>query len=139
MFLRISLLEISVGSIKYEKVNKKSGKKATNDYKIYILHDLTHVAEQTQVNNSRQFFKFLLVRPRLNTYHLTFKNDIFGIASSCVSGGKKCLFFGNFGMLCFLETPVLRLALLPYYRRIHLNLNLYLTNSSKFKSILVSF
>ena len=33
----------------------------------------------------------------------------------CVSGGKKCLFFGNFGVLCFLETPVLRFALLPYY------------------------
>ena len=32
----------------------------------------------------------------------------------CVSGGKKCLFFGNFDMLCFLETPVLRFALLPY-------------------------
>ena len=33
----------------------------------------------------------------------------------CVSGGQK-LFFGKFGMLCFLETPVLRFALLPYYR-----------------------
>ena len=32
----------------------------------------------------------------------------------CVSVGKKCLFYGNFGGLCFLETPVLRLALLPY-------------------------
>ena len=32
--------------------------------------------------------------------------------------GKKCLFFGNFGVLCFLETPVLRFTLLPYYRRI---------------------
>ena len=32
----------------------------------------------------------------------------------CVSGGKKCLFFGNFGLLCFLATPVLRFALLPY-------------------------
>ena len=31
--------------------------------------------------------------------------------------GKKCSFFGKFGGLCFLETPVLRLALLPYYRR----------------------
>ena len=31
--------------------------------------------------------------------------------------GKKYLFFGNFGVLCFLETPVLRFALLPYYRR----------------------
>ena len=35
----------------------------------------------------------------------------------CVSGGKKCSFFGKFGVLCFFETPVLRFALLPYYRR----------------------
>ena len=26
--------------------------------------------------------------------------------------------WGKFGVLCFLETPVLSLALLPYYRRI---------------------
>ena len=31
----------------------------------------------------------------------------------CVSEGKKCSFIGKFGMLCFLETPVLRFALLP--------------------------
>ena len=36
----------------------------------------------------------------------------------CVSGGKKCLFFGKFGVLCFLETTVLRFVLLPYYRRL---------------------
>ena len=36
----------------------------------------------------------------------------------CVSGGKKYSFFRKFGMLCFLETPVLSFALLPYYRRI---------------------
>ena len=35
----------------------------------------------------------------------------------CVSGGKKCSFFREFGVLCFLETPVLRFALLSYYRR----------------------
>ena len=35
----------------------------------------------------------------------------------CVSGRKKCSFFGKFGVLCFLETFVLRFALLPYYRR----------------------
>ena len=35
----------------------------------------------------------------------------------CISGGKKCLFFGKLGVLCFLETPVLRFTLLPYYRR----------------------
>ena len=33
-----------------------------------------------------------------------------------ISGGKKCSFFEKFGVLCFLETPVLRLSLLPYYR-----------------------
>ena len=41
----------------------------------------------------------------------------------CVSRGKKCLSFGNFGVLCFLETPVLRFALLPYYRRFIAGLN----------------
>ena len=41
-----------------------------------------------------------------------------------VSGGKKCLFFRNFGMLCFLETPVLRFALLPYYRTIQVLQNM---------------
>ena len=30
---------------------------------------------------------------------------------------KKCSFFGKFGLLCFLETLVLELAILPYYRR----------------------
>ena len=29
-----------------------------------------------------------------------------------------CSFFGKFGVLCFVETLVLRFALLPYYRRI---------------------
>ena len=37
----------------------------------------------------------------------------------CVSGGKKCSSFGLFGVPCFLEKPVLRFALLPYYQRIH--------------------
>ena len=36
----------------------------------------------------------------------------------CVSGGKKCSFFGKFGVLCFLETPVLRFTLSPYYQQI---------------------
>ena len=34
----------------------------------------------------------------------------------CASGGKKYSFFGKFDVLCFLETPVLRFAILPYYR-----------------------
>ena len=42
----------------------------------------------------------------------------------CVSGGKKCSFFGKFDVLCFLETPVLSFALLPYllpYQRTKIN------------------
>ena len=36
----------------------------------------------------------------------------------CISGGKKCLFFGKFDMICFFfETAVLGFALLPYYWR----------------------
>ena len=34
-----------------------------------------------------------------------------------VSGGKKCSFLGKFDVFCFLETPVLRFTLLPYYRQ----------------------
>ena len=36
------------------------------------------------------------------------------------SGGKKCSFFGKFGVFSFLVTPVLRFALLPYYQRINI-------------------
>ena len=35
----------------------------------------------------------------------------------CVSGGKKCSLFGKFVVFCFLETPVLRFAILPYHPR----------------------
>ena len=35
----------------------------------------------------------------------------------CVSVGEKRSFFGKFGVLCFLETPVLRFALLSYYEQ----------------------
>ena len=43
---------------------------------------------------------------------LTPDTQIYG----CVSWGKKCSFFSIFDELCFLETPVLIFALLPYYR-----------------------
>ena len=32
-------------------------------------------------------------------------------------------FFGKFDLLCFLETPVLRFALLPNYRRYYVTLS----------------
>ena len=37
---------------------------------------------------------------------------------------RNVSFFGKIGMLCFLETSVLRFALLPYYRRVHLLKNI---------------
>ena len=37
--------------------------------------------------------------------------------SVCISGDKKWLLFGKFGVFCFLVTPVLRFALLPYCPR----------------------
>ena len=43
--------------------------------------------------------------------------QIFRRTNMCISGGKKCSFFGKFDVLCFLETPVLKFVLLPYYRR----------------------
>ena len=39
----------------------------------------------------------------------------------CASGGKKCWFFGKFGVLCFLVTPVLRFSLLPFDLRFEIN------------------
>ena len=36
---------------------------------------------------------------------------------ACVSGGKKCSFFGKFGVLSFLVSFVLRFALWPYHTR----------------------
>ena len=52
------------------------------------------------------------------TKHAKFSEKRTFLTYVCVSGGKKCSFFGKFGMLCLLETPVLRFALLFYYRRV---------------------
>ena len=46
------------------------------------------------------------------------KNEHFFSPDTHVSEGKKYSFFRKFGVLCFLETPVLRCALLPIYRRV---------------------
>ena len=54
-----------------------------------------------------------------------------------VSGGKKCSFFGNFGVLSFRETPVLRFALFPYYRRIIPNICRKISFSFRFITCLL--
>ena len=48
------------------------------------------------------------------TKHAKFSGKQTFLTPWYVSGGKKCLFSGKFGVLCFLETPVLRSVLLPY-------------------------
>ena len=52
-----------------------------------------------------------------------------------ISRGKKCLFFRKFGVPCFLETPVLRFALLPHYRRLVVKIwNGYCVKSVRIRS-----
>ena len=45
--------------------------------------------------------------------------------------GKKCSFFGKFGVLCVFVRSVLRFTLLPYYRRDYKNVSLSRFSSSK--------
>ena len=62
-----------------------------------------------QGNKARQIFR------KTNTAYPLIRTGTY----VCVSGGKKCSIFGKFDVLYFLETPVLRFALLPYHRRIN--------------------
>ena len=69
----------------------------------YVVNNLkTGVSRKQSTPNFPKNEHFL--RPDTHTY-------------VCVSGGKKCSFSGKLDVLCFLGTPVLRFALLPYYRR----------------------
>ena len=49
----------------------------------------------------------------------------------CVSRGKKCSVVGKFGVLNFLETPVWRFSLLPYYRQINYKVTENVTHDQK--------
>ena len=63
-----------------------------------------------QGNKARQIF-----RKKNISYPLIRTRDTHTYV--CVSGGKKCSFFRKFDLLYFLETLILRFALLPYYRQ----------------------
>ena len=77
------------------------------DYIDYIVDNKAEGQISKQMleeNKARQIFRKTNVSYSLRTH-------------VCVSGGsgrKKCSFYGKFGLLCFLLTPVLRFALLPY-------------------------
>ena len=57
-----------------------------------------------------------------------------GMCIGCLSGGKKCSFFGKFGMLCFLATSILRFTLLPYYRQNEAKIKLLTEMNMSFKT-----
>ena len=59
-----------------------------------------------QENKARQIFQKTNISYHLIHVRVRVRNE-----------GKKCSFFGKFGVLCFLETPVLRFVLLPYYQQ----------------------
>ena len=69
---------------------------SSNINKIYLLQFVTLL----------EFKYCILIFPK------TIQEDTY----VCVSGGKKFSFFWKFGVLCFLVIPILRFALLPYYR-----------------------
>ena len=79
-----------------------------------------------QGNKARQIFRQHFLSPDTHTY-------------VCVSGDKKCPLVGKFGVLCFLETPVLRFALLLYYRQNILKLMLFFYFSSVFSFLKVQY
>ena len=67
----------------------------------------------------------------------SFKNGYFSTPwyARTGAGCKKCLFFGKFGVLCFIVTSVLIFSLLLYYRRIYNYSHQEYFNSTKFWNI----
>ena len=52
------------------------------------------------------------------SFAASFQEIIISITLLCAcQGGNKCSLLRKFDVLCFLETPVLRFGLLPYYRQ----------------------
>ena len=79
----------------------------------------------SQYVDTRKWSRSILVKGRIskrmfqeNKARQIFQKTNISYPLIHTSGAKKCSFFGKFGVVCFLETPVLRFALLPYYRRI---------------------
>ena len=71
------------------------------------------ICSYSQTNECRNLFQIPLIINSDENIWITYRK-----MCVCVSGVKKCSFFGKFSVLCFLITSVLRLSLLPYCRRI---------------------
>ena len=107
----------SIG-ISLRLVGKRSYRKKKNyshpHFFIYVKHyalstrlTLFFVGDKAKVRISKRVFQE-------NKACQIFRNT--NISYPLISEDKKCSFFGKFGQLCFLETPVLRFSLLPYCR-----------------------
>ena len=81
---------------------------------IYQLH---FVGNKAKGRISKRVFQESKARQIFRKTNIFYPPD----THTYVSGGKKCSFFGKFAVLCFLETPILRFAVLPYYRRFNLD------------------
>ena len=78
-----------------------------------------------QKNKARQIFR------KVNISH-----SLISACTCAYHGGKKCSFFGKFGVLCLLQTAVLKFDFLPYYRRYRrLNEELHLRCFARFGTI----
>ena len=72
-----------------------------------------------QENVARQIFRKTNISYPLRGFRCK------GISYVCVSGGKKCSLFEKFNALCFFVTPVLKFALLDFYRRTRIICKIY--------------
>ena len=73
--------------------------------------------EQNVDNKAKGRISKRVFQKKQSTSNFPKKNIFLTPDTHTYQGVKKCSFFGKFGVLCFLETPVLRFTLLPYYRR----------------------
>ena len=86
------------------------------------FHNLNFANDTISVQNEKELYFDLLwfnkssvIRQKGESHEHFLPSDTHTYV--CVSGSKKCSLFGKFVMFCFLVAPVLRVALLPYYRR----------------------
>ena len=92
----------------------------TGQLKVIFQHILR---SDNSVSFRRQYGKRANVKTEVTRKQCTPnfpKNKYFSPPDEIYSGGKKCSFFGKFGVHCFLVTSVLGFALLLYYRRVML-------------------
>ena len=73
-----------------------------------------------QENEARQIFR---------------KSEHFFPPDTYTSGGKKCSFYGKFCLPCFLETHVLRFALLANYQRLNKHNLIHILQFQTYKTV----